>query len=321
MNLRRWIGTLAGICAAAQGWAAADDEAIVIVLGRRDAPTESQTANLFPTDMMDLPQSVSRLAVDALPDRNPSSIAALADYAPGVSRRSNYWGLETPTFQLRGFNAGDSTAYYKDGFRYQARGPLPMANVEAIEILRGPVSALYGWSDPGGAVQVQVKQPSALPVRTLAVGVDQWGRRSVTGDLGGPLAAGSRYRVVAAREEGGSFRAGQSLRQTLLAPSAAWDFGGGRELTVSLEWMDDVRTTDYGIPAVGGAPADVPASRIYTEGWGGPAFAFDALGGKVVATGRRRRTRLGLVLLCVRISRVPRCRTLVGDRHHGQTLV
>lgn len=268
-KMPRKAAAVAACLSALAAWGAEHaDEAAIVVTADRGVPKESRTAAMFPTNVLDLPQSVSRLTVDALPDRNPASIADLADYAPGVSRRSNYWGVETPTFQLRGFNAGDSTAYYKDGFRYQARGPQSMANVEAIEILRGPVSALYGWSAPGGAVQVETKQPSAVPVREMAARADQWGRRSVTADIGGPVADNMLCRLVASRQEGGSFRDGQSLRQTLLAPSVAWHLEGGRRLSVALEWLDDARTTDYGIPAVGGAPADVPSSRIYTEGWG-----------------------------------------------------
>lgn len=226
------------------------------------------TAALSATPLFELPLSATALATAAFSDRLPKDIADLADYSPGVARRSNYWGVNTPTFQLRGINAGDATAYYKDGFRYQGRGPLSMANVDAVEILRGPQSAVYGWSEPGGIVQIHVKQPTAQTVREAALQTDAWGKTAASLDLGGALGDTSRFRFVAAREQGGSFRDNQSGEQTLLAPSFATDFSGGRQLLVSLEWLDDRRSTDYGIPAVNGAPADVPVSRIYTESWG-----------------------------------------------------
>lgn len=228
--------------------------------------TESGLAG--PVSVAEVPFSVTRLAADGLETRQPRDIADMADYAAGASRRSNYWGLNTPTFQLRGFNAGDASAYYRDGFRYQARGPMAMANVESIEILRGPQSALYGWAEPGGVVQVQVKQPTAQPIRTFTAQVDNWGRRTVGADLGGALDGGGRFRLVASREEGGSFRDRQSVAQTLLAPSYAEDFAGGRQLSLALEWLDDKRTTDYGIPAINGKPAAIPLSRVFTESWG-----------------------------------------------------
>lgn len=266
-------------------------EGVVLVRGHR-APVAT-AANLSDTPLFELPLSATALPAAAFSDRLARDIADLADYAPGVSRRSNYWGVNTPTFQLRGFNAGDATAYYKDGFRYQGRGPMSLANVEAVEILRGPVSALYGWSDPGGVVHVRVKQPSAIPVGEASVQADAWGRTAASLDVGGRLAGvADKFRLVVGHEEGGSFRDGQDARQTLLAPSVAWGMPGGRELSVAIEWLDDRRTTDYGIPAVNGAPADVPVGRIYTEAWGrqhsrssrlNARWTQPALGGMVTA--------------------------------------
>ena len=179
------------------------------------------TATLSATPLFELPLSATKLTSSTFADRVPKDIADLADYSAGVSRRSNYWGVNTPTFQLRGFNAGDATAYYKDGFRYQGRGALSMANVEAVEILRGPQSAIYGWSEPGGVVQLQVKQPTAQTVRNVSFQADAWGKTIAGLDLGGALRDTSRFRFIAAREQGGSFRDGQSGEQTLLAPSFA----------------------------------------------------------------------------------------------------
>ena len=250
--------------------AVADDrkaETEVIQVQARSFDT-SVTAALSATPLFELPLSATTLSTAAFTDRLPKDVADLADYSPGVARRSNFWGVNTPTFQLRGFNAGESTAYYKDGFRYQGRGPLSMANIEAVEILRGPQSALYGWSEPGGAVQLRVKQPTVRTVRTASVQADAWGKTSASLDLGGALADSRRFRFVAAHEQGGSFRDQQHGEQTLLAPSFAWDFPDGRQLNFSLEWLDDKRSTDYGIPAINGVPADIPVSRTFTENWG-----------------------------------------------------
>lgn len=265
----RWLAggmVWLGVCGVAFAHESVQELDEVLVHARHfDTAT---TATLSATPLFELPLSATTLATTTFSDRLPKDIADLADYSAGVSRRSNYWGVNTPTFQLRGFNAGDATAYYKDGFRYQGRGPLSMANIEAVEILRGPQSAIYGWSEPGGAVQIRVKQPTAQTVREAALQTDVWGKSTASLDLGGALSDTSRFRFVAAREQGGSFRDRQSGEQTLLAPSLAKDFSGGRQLHISLEYLDDRRSTDYGIPAVNGAPADVPVSRIYTEDWG-----------------------------------------------------
>lgn len=266
---KRWPAVaVAGISAC--GMAVADErapaaDAIEVQARYFDS---SSTASLSATPLFELPWSATTLDAQTFADRLPADIADLADYSAGVARRASYWGVETPTFQLRGFNAGDSTAYYKDGFRYQGRAPLAMANVEAIEILRGPQSAIYGWSEPGGAVQVRVKQPTARTLRTASLQTDSWGKTSGSLDLGGALSDSARFRMIAARQQGGSFRAQQDGEQTLLAPALAWDLSDRRQLDLALEWLDDKRSTDYGIPASNGAPAAVPISRAYTESWG-----------------------------------------------------
>lgn len=268
---------------------AAESLPAVVVTEERLRETESEAATLTPTPLVELPLSASHLTVDAFTERLPADIADLADYSPGVSRRSNYWGLNSPTFQLRGFNTGSSTAYYRDGFRYQSLGPMAMANVEGIEILRGPVGALYGWADPGGAVHVRTKQPSSTPLTEASLWANQWGRAGVSGDFGGPTGEASRYRLVVSHEEGGSFRDRQSLQQTLLAPSWSIDLGGSRNFSVALEWLDDRRTTDYGIPAVNGRPAQVPVERVYTEPWGrqhSQSTRFSARWSQPLADGR-----------------------------------
>lgn len=83
-------------------------EEVQVQAGRLQPAT---TATLSATPLFELPLSATQLSVEDFPDRLPKDIADLADYSAGVSRRSNYWGVNTPTFQLRGFNAGDGSAY------------------------------------------------------------------------------------------------------------------------------------------------------------------------------------------------------------------
>lgn len=261
----RWPTTFAW-CAAWVATAALGEPYPTVVV--RAVQDQDSAATLTGRPPAELPLSTGVLEVEAYAERRPGSPADLADYLPGVSRRSNYWGQETPTFQLRGFNAGDASAYYKDGFRYQGRGPVAMANVAAVEIVRGPVAAVYGWAEPGGAVLLRTKQPDDRERGELTFDTDRWGKTAFGLDLGGRGPGTAQTRLVAAWDEGGSFRERQDKRQILIAPAAAWDLAAGRRLSVALEYLDDARSTDYGIPAIRGRPASVPVGRIYTEDWG-----------------------------------------------------
>ncbi len=271
MSVTKKSRLFAGLCVTLVASGALGDDSThlgeVLVRSNRSLATSS-SATLLATPLFEVPLSASVLSTADFGERAAKDIADIADYAAGVSRRSNYWGVNTPTFQLRGFNAGDASAYYRDGFRYQARGPVAMANIERVEILRGPQSALYGWAEPGGAVQLLTKQPSRQTLRQISLKADAWGRTTASADLAGALGVADSFRLVFANEHGGSFRDRQQLDQTLIAPSWAHDFSGGRRLQLAAEWLDDRRTTDYGVPAVNGKPAKVSPSRIYTEDWG-----------------------------------------------------
>ena len=59
-------------------------------------------------------------------------------------------------FLIRGFNAEESVNGL--GFR-QTDHPTDLANVERLEILKGPASVLYGQMEPGGTINVVTKQP------------------------------------------------------------------------------------------------------------------------------------------------------------------
>ena len=221
-----------------------------------------------PVPEIELPLSLTRIAVDDLADRQPRNIADMAEFSAGVGRRSSYWGFDSPTFQLRGFNAGENSAYYRDGFRYPARGPQSMANVEAIEILRGPQSALYGWSDPGGVVQVLTRQPTDQALANASLQANSWGGAQTVLDLGGALGERAKFRWVTAYDDWQSFRNGVSGQQFFIAPTLDFDFDERRTLRLAFEWLDDRRHTDYGIPAYGGFPAKVPVEWNYGESWG-----------------------------------------------------
>jgi iron complex outermembrane receptor protein len=241
---------------------------VVEVRSTQDPIMSGTAAMLSSLPLIESPFSTSSVAAEDMLERGAKDIADLVEYTPGVSRRSNYWGMNTPSFQFRGFNAGESSAYYRNGFRYQARGPVAMANVESVEVVRGPMSALYGWAEPGGGVYINTKQPTRTPLVEVSLQGDSWGKGQLSADLSGAFGSRGAYRWIVANENGGSFRDRQHLQQTLIAPSLAWDIGEGKQFSLAFERLDDQRSTDYGIPAINGKPADVPRSRVYTEDWG-----------------------------------------------------
>ena len=55
-----------------------------------------------------------------------------------------------------------SSTYYLDGTKVMGV-PVNMANVQSVEVIKGPASVLYGRAEPGGLVNIVPKPVSAAP--------------------------------------------------------------------------------------------------------------------------------------------------------------
>ena len=75
-----------------------------------------------------------------------------------------------------------------------------------------------------------------------------------------------RYRLNALYRRGDSFRGyDQEDKRFFIAPVISWKISDRTDLTVSLEYTNDKRPTDIGLPVVGDRVVDVPRDRIINE--------------------------------------------------------
>ena len=65
-------------------------------------------------------------------------------------------------FFIRGFEA-NSQAFRKDGYLDPTYVPRDVANIERIDVLKGPNSVLFGASQPTGTFNVITKKPMLDP--------------------------------------------------------------------------------------------------------------------------------------------------------------
>jgi iron complex outermembrane recepter protein len=140
--------------------AAADDgglEEIVVTAQRRGE------------NLQNVPLSITALTGDQLSNSGVTSTQQLPLVTPGL-----FWGRSTAYSQptIRGIgsragNVGDETnvANYLDGvYQPDMFGTIfELANVERIEVLKGPQGTLFGRNATGGAVSVFTRRPSFTP--------------------------------------------------------------------------------------------------------------------------------------------------------------
>lgn len=128
---------------------AAEDEAAVIV-----------TATRMPARASELLNDVTVLHRDDIEASSAATLPELLSAQPGVEMSTNGGTGKTTSLFLRGAESRH-TVVLIDGMRINSATSgdtaiqhIPLAQVERIEIVRGPVSSLYGSEAIGGVVQI-----------------------------------------------------------------------------------------------------------------------------------------------------------------------
>jgi len=182
-------------------------------------------------------------------------------------------------FLIRGFQAD---AYYRDGVRVQFLnvGVRETANLERIEVLKGPAAVLYGRIEPGGLVNLVTKEPLASPYYSLQQQLGSFDFYRTTLDATGPLTQDDTmaYRLNLAYQNTGSFREFVESDSVFVAPVLRLDLGERTQASVYLEYQHEHQFDDNGIPIIGGRPAPIPRERNLQESGGQFTFEHTRLG-------------------------------------------
>ena len=131
-------------------------------------PAVTVTATLAEQDARTAPASVTVIGREELEARNATDLLDAVRGAPGLTLSPRQVGGRK-TLALRGLE-GKHTLTLIDGRRISASddvvghsdyqyGWLPMSAIERIEVIRGPMSALYGSEALGGVVNMVTRQP------------------------------------------------------------------------------------------------------------------------------------------------------------------
>ncbi|MET0320239.1 MAG: TonB-dependent siderophore receptor [Duganella sp.] len=217
------------------------------------------------TDLKDLPQSARVLTDDMLRDAGVTRLADALDMGSGIARQNNFGGV-WDSYSVRGFTGDPNygSDFLVNGFSSSRgyNGLRDIANVNSIEILKGPAAALYGRGEPGGIINIATKKPLFQPAYALEQSVASHDTYRTAVDLTGPLGEYVAYRLNAAYEQGDSFRDALSNQRRLVSPSVIWRLTDDTTLSYELEQIDQLGYFDRGVVAVKGVLGRIPNSRF-----------------------------------------------------------
>ncbi|MGD1929338.1 MAG: TonB-dependent siderophore receptor [Leptolyngbyaceae cyanobacterium] len=252
------------------------DDAEAIRLGVEGAPAGSDyyvpaasTATRTDTPLNEIPQSIQVIPQAVLEDQQVIRLGDALRNASGVV--SNSIDHRGERFIIRGFS---SSSILRDGFRQTDgaggnAGFQELANIEQIEVLKGPAAILAGAVEPGGAINLVTERPLSEPFYQVDVRVGSRFLVEPGIDLTGPLTSDGRvlYRLNALFRREDFYRDfDDPIERAFIAPTVSWAISDRTDLLIELEYSNETRPADFnGLPALGDRVADVPFDRITGE--------------------------------------------------------
>ncbi|WP_227670160.1 TonB-dependent siderophore receptor [Psychrobacter namhaensis] len=206
-------------------------------------------------DPNDAPMSYTRIDQELLQKRQAESVNAALRYEPGVTTESRGTVSIFDEYNIRGFKTYSN---FYDGLRLPYDGAwnlMPQVDIyatEAVEVLKGPASSLYGYAAPGGMVNQVAKSPKNTQASEVQLRLGNQNLREVAIDTTGPLTDTLNYRLVALkRKKDGQMQTTEEER-TLINPSLEWQATDDVSVLANLFYQDDPEMVpSTPLPAVG----------------------------------------------------------------------
>ncbi len=120
------------------------------------------TANKISENLKDVPQSVSAISAAEFEERGVKNVEELVKNIPNTSGVGGmYEGISTRGLNPSVYTSSNPITVYVGGVPQSNKDAayIPLTNIERIEVLRGPSSAIYGKDSIGGVINMVLKEP------------------------------------------------------------------------------------------------------------------------------------------------------------------
>jgi iron complex outermembrane receptor protein len=203
-------------------------------------------------DKKDIPQTVDTIDVQKYKIYGSNDLSVMLQGTPGVSTS---YDMRGDGITIRGFGA-DTGDIYRDGIRESGQVRRSTANIERIEILKGPASVLYGRSAGGGVVNMVSKFANFDSKSSVGAYAGSYDNYGTTADINQVINDNLAVRLTGEYGETGSFRSGIENKIEMFSPSFTYKNDDG-----TLTW-----TTQYTYDKLGRVPDRGPSHDILPAG-------------------------------------------------------
>lgn len=195
----------------------------VEIIGCRESSyknTSSFSGTKTATAIRDIPQTINYVTKEVILDQGASTVNDVVKNVSGVSQYTTY-----NDFSIRGFRTtgNRNSGNLLNGMRAQTSlwSASSLANIERVEVIKGPAAALFGNAAPGGIINRVTKKPLLQRLHTVSVNTGSWGTLKTYGDFTGPLNESKSllYRLNLGYETTDGYRDLQGRNTLTIAPS------------------------------------------------------------------------------------------------------
>lgn len=243
----------------------------ITVLAKRHAMTRPAQGAKLPVALIDLPQSVTIIDRELLSDQNVVLLQDALRNAGGVVPGGYFQGFDY--YRIRGFDSSGFT--FLDGLLADQTfwTQEELFGMEQVEVLKGPVSGLFGQSPAGGLVNLVSKRPKREQFLHLEASTGSEDYRDIGVDANTTVGERVALRVNALYREHGSFVDNvATAKRYFLAPALTWDISDATHLTLLAQFISEDTGIAQPLPAEGTVLPNPAGSIPRTRAIGEPAF-------------------------------------------------
>jgi iron complex outermembrane receptor protein len=203
---------------------------------------KSETVAKLPLSNLENPQVYSTISKAIFTEQITNDLTDALKNTPGVLKMQASIGRSgdgAVYYNLRGFPTRISMV---DGIAGQTNGDIDPANIEKIEVIKGPSGTLFGGALTtfGGLINVVTKKPLDTIGGELAYTTGNFNLNRITADVYGPVNKDKSltFRLNAAHYKRNSFQDAGFRKSLFVAPVVSYKFNEKLDLSLNAEFYD-----------------------------------------------------------------------------------
>ncbi|MEK2060397.1 TonB-dependent siderophore receptor [Vibrio parahaemolyticus] len=220
-----------------------------------------QSGTKTDVEWLDVPQAVSVVTKTEMQDRGA---VRLVDALDGVAGVNNTLGEGSrDQFMIRGFDSLNDM--YRDGLRDDGtlQSYRSLANVERVEIVKGPAGALYGRGSAGGIINLVTKRANGENFTHVKGSVGS--NSQYVGQVDSSMAFSDKVngRINLEYRQADSYVDHVDSNDFFIAPTIRVLPADGHTIDIDVEYAHQELVPYRGVPSKNGKPVDLPVSTYF----------------------------------------------------------